>query len=252
MSQKILDLLTKAGCKPELVTSIGESLDQYKTTIREQFEADFTAKVEQAKKVCIDETEAHKRELSRRLQVFLETKGAAIDAHLQRQSALNESEAVTKLKTVRSLLEGVQIEQNGSGQNGQLPAAIEKAKQKIQQLTEERDQAVALANKKNAIAEKVLSRNRELVTENAKLKAQGGSVAKTPVTEGRGAPRGAAPQRIDGTRRAQQPTTSRPTLVENQDRRPAAQPTPGGTRQQGGKGGFGVNDIASVMDEDLI
>lgn len=252
MSQKILDLLTKAGCKPELVTAIGESLDQYKTTIREQFEADYSAKVEQAKKVCIEETEAHKRELSRRLQVFLETKGAAIDAHLQRQSALNESEAVTKLKNLRALLEGVQVEQNGAGQNGQLPAVIEKAKRTIQQLTEERDQAVALANKKNAIAEKVLSRNRELVTENARLKSQGGSVAKPAVTEGRGAPRGAAPQRIDGTRRAAQPATSRPTLVENQDRRPAAQPTPGATRQQGSKGGFGIADIAWVMDEDLI
>lgn len=251
MSQKILDLLTKAGCKPELVTAIAESLDQYKTTIREQFEADYTAKVEQAKKVCIEETEAHKRELSRRLQVFLETKSAAIDAHLQRQSALNESEAMVKLKGVKSLLEGITLEQNAASQNGQLPAVIEKAKQKIQQLTEERDQAVALANKKNAIAEKVLVRNRELVTENAKLKSQGGSVPKAPVAEGRGATRGQATQRIDGTRRATQPATSRPTLVENQERRPAPAQT-GNIRTQGSKNGFGVNDIASQMDDDLI
>lgn len=252
MSQKILDLLTKAGCKSELVASIGESLDLYKTTIREQFEADFTAKVEQAKKVCIEETESHKRELSRRLQIFLETKSAAIDAHLQRQSALNESEATTKLKSVKSLLEGVTVEQNVSSQNGQLPAAIEKFKQKIQQLTEEREHAIALANKKNAIAEKVLTRNRELMAESAKLKARGGSVAKTSMAEGRGAPRAAATQRIDGTRRAVQPATSRPTLVENQDRRPATQPSSGATRQQGGKSGFGVVDIASIMDDDLI
>lgn len=248
MNQKILDLLTKAGCKPELVTQIGESMEQYKVVIREQYEADYTAKVEQAKKVCIEETEAHKRELARRLQVFLETKGAAIDAHLQRQAAMNESEAVTKLKGVKSLLEGVAVEQNGASQNGQLPAVIEKAKQKIQQLTEERDQAVALANKRTAIAEKVLANNRLLMTENAKLKSQGNG-GKRPVAEGRGAPRGT--QRLDATRRAVQPVTSRPTIVENQDRRPAAQPATGQTRQTG-KSGFGVVDIASHMDEDLI
>ncbi len=249
MSQKILDLLTKAGCKPELVATIGESLGQYKTAIREQYEADFTAKVEQAKKVCIEETEAHKRELSRRLQVFLETKSAAIDAHLQRQSAMNESEAVTKLRNLKNVLEGVQVESNGASQNGQLPAVIEKAKQKIRQLTEERDQAVALANKRNALAEKVLGRNRVLVAENANLKSQGNG-AKQPVTEGRGAPRGQ--QRIDGNRRAAQPVTSRPTIVENQDRRPTTQQAAGQTRQQGGRTGFGVNDIASQMDDDLI
>ncbi len=249
MSQKILDLLTKAGCKPELVATIGESLEQYKNTVREQFEADYTAKVAQAKKVCIEETEAHKRELSRRLQVYLETKSAAIDAHLQRQSALNESEAVAKLRNLKSLLEGVQVESNGASQNGAVPAVVEKAKQKIQQLSEERDQAVALANKRTAIAEKVLARNRELVTENARLKSQGNG-GKQPVTEGRVAPQGQ--QRIDGTRRAAQPVTSRPTIVENQDRRPAAPAQGGNIRQQGNKGGFGVTDIASQMDEDLL
>lgn len=246
--KKILDLLAKAGCKTELVTAIGESLEQYKTTIKEQFEADYTAKVEQAKKVCIEETEAHKRELARRVQIFLETKSAAIDANLQRQSAMNESVAVTKLKNVKSLLEGISLEQNGASQNGQVPAVIEKAKQQIRQLTEERDTAVSLLNKKNAIAEKVLTRNRELVTENARLKAQGGN-AKPAVAEGRGAPRG---QRIDSTRRANPPVTSRPTIVENQDRRPPATAQAGQTRQAGGKNGFGITDIASVMDDDLI
>lgn len=250
--QKILDLLTKAGCKPELVGAIGEALEEYKTTVNEQFEADFTAKVEQAKKVCIEETEAHKRELARRLQIFLETKDAAISAHLARQSALSESEAMSKLRGVKSLLEGVEV--NGQPDNGQATAVVENAKRKIQQLTEERDQAVATANRQNAIAEKVLGRNRQLVSENARLKSLhgGDGGAKPTVTEGRGAPRGQT-QRVDGTRRAQQPATTRPTIVENQTRRPA--PTPNGqnnTRTEGSRGGFGVGDIAATMDEELI
>lgn len=247
MSQKILDLLQKSGVKPELTASIGEALEQYKAAIREQFEADYTSKVDAAKKVCIEETEAHKRELARRMQVWCETKSAAIDAALQRQAALNESEAVTKLKTVRSLLEGVTLDTNGTGQNGQLSAVIEKAKRTIQQLTEERDQAVELVNKKNAIAEKALARNRLLTVENNQLKARGNG--GRPVNENRQTPGSA---RIDGTRRAVAPVTSRPTIVENQDRRSAAPAPQGQTRGQGSRSGFGVNDIATQMEEDLI
>jgi hypothetical protein len=249
MEQKILDLLQKAGCKPELVTAIGESFVSYKETIREQFEADYTAKVEQAKKVCIEETEAHKRELARRLQVFLETKGAAIEATIARQSALSESAATSKLKSLRALLEGVEL--NAPANNGQATAVIEKAKHKIQQLTEERDQAITAANQKNAIAEKVLKRNRELVTENARLKNLHGDEPTRPVSEGRGAPRSQA-QRIDGGRKSGQATTTRSTLVENQVRRPAAADGEGNVRTAGNRNGFGVTDIASQMDEDLI
>ncbi len=241
--KKIIDLMVKAGLKPEVAAKIGESMEEFKTAIREQFEADYTSKVNQAKKVCIEETEAHKRELARRLQVFLETKGAAIDAHLQRQSAMNESEAVTKLRTVKSLIEGIQVEQNGNATNGQISAVVENAKQKIRQLTEERDQAVELLNKKTAIAETVLQRNRTLVTENAKLK----STRVTTVTESR-----KPTPRLDASRVARQPVTSRPTLVENQETRAPAIAQGGQTRTQGNRNGIGVTDIAAQMDEDLV
>lgn len=244
MEQKILDLLAKAGCKPELVAAIGESLVSYKTAIQERFEADYTAKIQQAKKVCVEETEEHKRDLARRLQVFLETHSAAIDAHLARQSALSESEAVGKLRNVKSLLEGT--ETNVTVNNGPTTATIEKAKHKIQQLSEERDRATAVANRQNAIAEKVLKNNRTLVAENARLKSLLGNkgAKRQPMTEGRGAPRG---QRIDASRRGGNPTTTRSTLVENQTRVPAAP-----TKTQVPAKGFGVADIAANMDEDLI
>ena len=77
---KIKGLLEKAGCNPELVGGICEALDSYKSDLREQFEADYKHRVEQAKKVCIDETESHKRELAKRVQIFCETKAAAIEA----------------------------------------------------------------------------------------------------------------------------------------------------------------------------
>lgn len=238
---KILELLEKAGVKKELASSIGESLEQYKTSLKEQFEADFTAKVEQAKKICIEETEAHKRELARRFEVFLETKYGAIEAAFQKQAAVHESEAVTKLKDVKSLLEGIMpTGQDGAANTGKIATALEKAQHQIKQLTEERDQAVAKANKQNGVAETVLAWNRQLVAENARLRS---NINQTrPVTEGK----------LDTRRATQQPVTTRPTLVENQDRRPAKATAAGQTAPASARNGFNVADIASVMDADLI
>lgn len=232
---KIKELLAKSGCKTELVSAIVESLERYKADLQDRFTVDFNSKIERSKKVCVEETEAHKRELARRLQIFCETKSAAIEAQLAKMSALSESQATTRLKKMRALLEGVEL--NGV-ENGQNAAAMEKAKRRSQQLQEERDRAIAEANRKTAIAEKALKQNRQLVTENAKLKNDQGSI-----TENR------APRRLEPTVRQNRPATTRATLLESQDRRPTARTTPAITRQGIG---FSVLDIAASMDPELI
>ena len=146
---KIKSLLEQAGVKPELAKSICESLVQYKETLREQFESEYSSKVQEAKKVCIEETEAHKRELARRLQIFCEAKGAAIEAQLAKQSALSESEALTKLKTVKAVLEGIAI--NG-GTTGQSTAVIERAKKHIRLANEEKKRAIEAADVCNPLS----------------------------------------------------------------------------------------------------
>lgn len=226
---KIKALLEKAGCKPELVNKICESLSEYKTTLSEQYEADHKAKLAMAKKVCIEETEAHKRELARRLQIFCETKGAAIEAQLSKQSALNESAAYSKLQQITDLLKGV----NGT-QSGDVKQTMEKAKKQLQIATEGKQKAIQTANRQTAIAEKVLKQNRELNRKIASLEKtlaeSSGSSDKGSINEGR--------QRLT-TRRSAKPVTTRATIVENQQRRPAANPT----------GGFGINQIADTMDD---
>jgi len=237
---KIKTLLEKAGCNQDLVGSICEALEDYKTTLREQYDSDYQNRVEQAKKVCIEETEAHKRELARRVQIFCETKAAAIEAQLAKQSALSESEAVTRLKNVMSLLEG--IEPNGEP-NGQATAALDKAKLKIQQVNEERTRAVEVANRQVAISEKALKENRRLAAENAQLKQRLGTVSESRQTQG-------GRKRIDVSRTATHPVTTRQTLLENQDRRqPQRKASPVQTQPQRG---FNIGDIAEGMDEDLI
>jgi hypothetical protein len=243
MEKKILDLLAKSGCNQELVAQIGESLSRYKTAVRESFEADYSAKVEQAKKLCIEETDKHKRDLCRRVQIFLETKSAVIDANLARQSALSESAAQSKLRNLKSLLEGV--ESNAQATNGPATAEFQQAKQQIRQLTEERDQAVAIANKQTAVAEKAIKRNRELATENAKLRT---SPQRETVVEGRtNPPVRPQPKRIDEGRSKARPQTTRSTLVEHQVRNP--QPQTGTVQSRGN--GYRVEDIAGQMDEHL-
>lgn len=241
MSTKIKDLLGKAGCNQELIDNICEALDEFKTTIREQYDSDYKNRVEQAKKVCLEETESHKRELARRLQIFCETKAAAIEAQLAKQSALSESEAVTRLKNIVSLLEG--IEPNGQP-NGQATAALEKAKLKMRQVNEERARAVEVANRQVAIAEKALKENRKLATENAQLKRQ---LAGGVTTESRQQP---SRKRIDESRSSEQPMTTRQTLLENQDRR---QPRRNANNVKSAGGSrFSINDIAASIDEDLV
>lgn len=238
---KIKSLLAKAGVSHELVDSICEALEEYKTTLREQYDSDYANRVEQAKKVCIEETEAHKRELARRVQIFCETKTAAIEAQLTKQSALSESEAVTKLKDILSILEG--IEPNGES-NGQATAALEKAKLKLQQVNEERARAVEIANRQTAITEKALKENRKLASEVAQLKnRRNGTVA----TESR------QPQRrqaIDNRKPAGKQVSTRQTLLENQDRR---QPTSSGPNTRvANSGRVSISDIANDLDEDLV
>ena len=238
---KIKALLEKAGVKSELAGQICESLDNYKTTLREQFNNEYAAKVEQAKKVCIEETEAHKRELARRVQIFCETKGAAIEAQLAKQSALNESEATAKLTQIVGLLEG--IEPIG-GQSGEVTATIDKLKQKVKVANEAKSHAIELANRKTAIAEKALKRNRELATALKVFEEQGQKAKATAtVTEDKAPAK--ATKRIDQSRNSGRAKTTRATLAENQDRRPVQQ-----VRVTGN--GFSIDNIAADMDGDLV
>lgn len=234
---KIKALLEKAGVNPELSGKICESLEKYKTTLREQFQREYAAKVEQAKKVCVEETEAHKRELARRVQIFCETKGAAIEAQLTKQSALNESEAFAKLNQISALLGGLA---NNSKLNGDITAVVEKLKHQAKVATEEKNRAIELANRKTAIAEKVLKRNRELST--VIQQSQRPQQSTSAVTESRNKQK----RRIDLSRKSGSARSTRPTLTESQEHhrnsnRPIVAP----------KGGYTIDSIAQNIDDEI-
>ena len=237
---KIRELLEQAGVSSELSEKICESLVSYKDSIREQFQRDYAVKIEQAKRVCTEETEAHNRELARRLQIFCETKSSAIEAQIAKQSALNESAAVSRLNQISAMLNG--IEHNGNS-NGNVTAT--KYKRKLELALEEKRRAVEMANRKNAIAEKALKRNRQLTAELHSLQEQRSSSPR-PVTESR---QSSQPRRIDTNRANGRARSTRATMTESQDRRPV----PRNTKPITGAGtGYNIQDIASIIEEDLI
>lgn len=196
---KIKDLLAKSGCKQELVDSICEALEQYKGTLSEKLEADYLCKVEKAKKICIEETEAHKRELARRVQIFCESKVAAIESHIAKNSALSESKAMTKLRSIQEALNGVS---NGV-QNGDVEAALKKANKQVRIANEEKKKAIEIANKQTSIAERTLKQYKKVVAENSELKRRAQTVVEHKT-------------KLDNRSKQSKPVTTREVLVENQ------------------------------------
>lgn len=237
---ELKDLLQKAGVQPEFTGRIIESLESYKSTIKESLEAEFVTKISKAKKICVEETETYKRDLARRVQIFCETKGAAIEAQLRKQSVSSESKSTSKLNKIAALVEGIEL---NVGNDGKLKTNFEAAKAKIRQLVESRDKANELANKQTSIARKILAESQGLESENIRLKRM--LVGAKTVTESN-APRANRPNLLPRKRLSQSVTTTRPTLVESQDpSTPSKQPAIVA-------GGYNINSIAANLDENLI
>lgn len=237
---ELKDLLQKAGVQPEFTGRIIESLESYKSTIKESLEAEFVTKISKAKKICVEETETYKRDLARRVQIFCETKGAAIEAQLRKQSVSSESKSTSKLNKIAALVEGIEL---NVGNDGKLKTNFEAAKAKIRQLVESRDKANELANKQTSIARKILAESQGLESENIRLKRM--LVGAKTMTESN-APRVNRPNLLPRKRLSQSVTTTRPTLVESQDpSTPSKQPAIVA-------GGYNINSIAANLDENLI
>lgn len=240
---KIKELLAASGCNPELIDNIVESMVSYKETVKEAVEKEYAAKVAAAKKICLEETEAHKRELARRLQVYCETRSVAIESNIARKIAVNESEAQVKLRELKQLLEGIDV-----GARRQNDAALKNIKNRLKLAMEQKERAVELANRHVSIAEKSLKQNRSLVVENARLKSQiSGSVPNKTVAENREVGK---TSRIDGARKSRATVTTRSPIVENVEKRSIR--TAENRSNVTGRSGGGIEFIAESMDSDLL
>jgi len=228
---KIKQLLQKSGLSAEAASQVCESLDSYAAEVKQKFDEEFKTRLAKAKQVCLEETEAHKAELSRRVQVFLETKGPAVEESLARQAANRETEAVAKLERITAVVEGIQLDGQS---NSELVVEAKKLKKLAGRLIEERDHALKSASDLRSISERLVAKNREMhkaLIENP----QGSDTAQ----------RG----RIDESRKGGKARTTRPTIKENVDQTPA--PATAGPDKQLGvmEAPKSPEDIATVMED---
>ncbi len=206
--EKIRDLLIQANISESAADEIITAMDQYRAEVHEAAERDKNAKLERARQICEEETISHKRELERRVQIFLEAKSAEIDRILTKQAADRDTEATSKLTSIANIVEGV--EPNGEAVS-ELKAKLDEARKQAKQLVEEKNAAVSKANHSVALAEKVLKHNRKL----EKQLVEGTKTKSSTINEG--VTRSAVPvKRLDTARTAATPVTTRRTLVENQ------------------------------------
>ena len=225
--EKIKQLLQKCGLSDEVSAQICEAFESHARQLNEENETKFQQRLAKAKKVCFEEVEAHKAELSRRLQVFLEAKNSGINEQILRQSAKVETESVAKLERISALLEGVKLDGQAPSE---LKAELGKLKKLTERLVEERDRAVRKAKSVVQISERVLKRNRKLEH------ALSEGTTRRPTQTGR----------IDGLRSNSQRQTTQRTLRESVDRRPPAQPQPQTRTMDAPRT---PSEIAATMDE---
>ena len=164
---KIKQLLKEMGASEEFTKALCEELENYVATQKKSLEEDFQARLQKAKKVCIEEVDKEKQNLARKVEIFLESKQRRIEEAIGEQRAIEESESVNKLKALRATLEGVPFDEKVQEEIAALKEEISNYKKTMKTITEERDIAVDKANRANKVATRVLRRHRDLLGEDA-------------------------------------------------------------------------------------
>lgn len=154
---ELKQLILKCGMSQEFASELCESLDAHEKQLRSGLNEEFKAKLEDAKKRLVEETEQYKMELARRVQVFLESKSAAVEEQLTKQSAIKESAATSQLEKVKAILEGIEL--NGSAPT-ELLAKNAKLERRVKQLTESCNHATRKANRLQKLSERIVANSR--------------------------------------------------------------------------------------------
>lgn len=227
--EKIKALLESCGLSPEVSQRVCDAIGEYRDTIKESLEADYATKIDRAKQLCLEETMAHKAELARRVQIYLEAKNNLIESTIRRQMAVRDTEAVAALGRVQNVLSGVDSNLTEKG----LREEVAKLRTKAAKVITERDQAKATAQRLSAIADRAIKRNK--VLEETRNRPQ------RPITESQRRP----VAKLDQLRSGGKPITTRRTAIENQG------PTRAIAHQSGQPQAIEPTNIAASMDEVL-
>lgn len=207
---KIESLLTQMGISEEATKEFINVCQEWHKTEKDKLQEEYKVRLEKAKKLCVEEVEAHKANLSRGVKMFLENQGDIIRKASEKKAAIAESDAVNQLKKIKSLLGGIDVD---SAVNAQaLQAESKKNAELVGQvaaLTESLNKERAKAAKLGELSEKSLSRQRELektITEHKQLLSE----AKNSITKSK-------TTLAEGKVKAQKPTTAKKTPISESE-----------------------------------
>lgn len=209
---KIKDLLKQMGASDELIESIVSEFNAHDKRVKAKYDEEFKTRLTKAKQICVEEFEAEKRAMARKVEIFLEAHVSKVDREARRQAAIGESDSAKTLRQIKAAVEGVPIDGDGK----EIQAVKEENKRlrvKYGQALDEGKQARVEAERASNIAQKALERNKLLES-----KLTGAGSAKPPVSESRESQgEGDGKTRLEDLRsKAAEPKTSRKVLTESQ------------------------------------
>jgi len=188
---KIASILKQMGISEEATGEFVGVCEAWHKEEKDKLQQEYKVRLEKAKKLCVEEVEAHKANLSRGVKMFLENQGDLIRKASEKNAAIAESDAVNKLKQVMNLLNGLDVDSAANAQA--LQAESKKNAElvgKVAALTESLNKEKAKAAKFGELSEKAMERQRLLeskITKQTKLLSEardaiaqsGKSTAKT-------------------------------------------------------------------------
>jgi hypothetical protein len=164
--QKISEMLKSMGISEDCSKEFVSICEEWRNNEKNRLQEEYKARLERAKKACIEETEAHKVSLSRGLQVFLENEAEKIRKASEKQAAIAEPEAVNRLKQIQSILGGSNID---GAVNAQALQAESKKNallvKQVAELTESLSREKAKSSKFHELTEKAINRQKGLEKE---------------------------------------------------------------------------------------
>lgn len=167
--KKIETILKQMGISEEATSEFIAVCESWHQDSKDKLQKEYEVRLAKAKKLCIEEVEAHKSNLSRGVKMFLENQGDLIRKASEKNAAIAESDAVNKLKKVSNLLKGLDVD---SAANAQALQAESKKNaelvSRVAALTESLNREKAKAAKLGELSEKSIARQRTLEEQVAK------------------------------------------------------------------------------------
>lgn len=159
---KIRELCKEMGASEAFADKLLEAIDAKAQSVKEGLLADYKAKLEKAKEVCIESVAQYKAQLAKKVQIFCESKALKIEEQVNRQMATRETAAQTKLNQIVALLEGIQTQEINETVVKKLQAQLEAYKTQAIKESQEKQAALNKVNEITELATKLLSQNKAL------------------------------------------------------------------------------------------